>query len=127
MSSESDPINTLSEEVEVNPSANESTPVDVEDDWSEEEELKTSIQLGFLEPIPTDIPDLLFQDPDWRNWDGGKVGGKPIWLDPVDLPNPSQLLCPHCGDPLTFLMEVYYTFIPYYYYTEKSNLCCSML
>eukprot|EP00981_Chlorochromonas_danica_P005621 scaffold1160_cov174-Ochromonas_danica.AAC.21 len=111
MSSESDLLKTLDKEVEVKPSTNESTPLDVEDDWSEDEdeELKTStsIQLGFLEPVPDDLPDLLFHDPDWRNWDGGKVGGKPIWLDPVDLPNPSQLLCPHCSDPLTFLMEIY--------------------
>ncbi|RYH16059.1 hypothetical protein EON65_30700 [archaeon] len=57
----------------------ESQEVDVvnEEDWSDEEEAIAEIQLGFLEPVQ-DTTTILFRDPDWRNWDGGKVGGWPV-------------------------------------------------
>jgi hypothetical protein len=45
---------------------------DDSDDESESQE--GSIQLGFLYKEQ----NLLFSVSDWRNWDGGKVGGKPV-------------------------------------------------
>jgi hypothetical protein len=41
----------------------------------EDDEEHSRIQLGFLYDTEQ---NLLFAEPDWRNWDGGKVGGKPV-------------------------------------------------
>lgn len=45
-----------------------------------------------------------------------KVGGKPAWLDLKKNPNPSQLTCKKCSDPLIFLCQVYAPF-------EESDSC----
>lgn len=45
-----------------------------------------------------------------------KVGGKPAWLDLENLPNPKDLLCKLCEEPLIFLCQVY---APY----EESDDC----
>ena len=39
------------------------------------EELSEPCMLGFLE---RDSRNLLFDDPDIENWDGGRVGGLPV-------------------------------------------------
>eukprot|EP00947_MAST-08B_sp_MAST-8B-sp1_P004628 g4628.t1 len=44
---------------------------------------------------------------DYRDWDGGSVGGKPSWLDPSCLPKPSSFRCESCGEALTFLLQIY--------------------
>jgi len=36
-----------------------------------------------------------------------KIGGKPAWLDPVNLPQPEDLVCKKCNKPLVFLLQVY--------------------
>ncbi|XP_049865951.1 programmed cell death protein 2 [Pectinophora gossypiella] len=36
-----------------------------------------------------------------------KVGGKPAWLDLKNLPNPQELECKRCKDPLVFLCQIY--------------------
>ena len=36
-----------------------------------------------------------------------KVGGKPAWLDPVNLPPSEQLTCQHCGKPCVLLLQLY--------------------
>lgn len=46
---------------------------DFEDDDSNDE-TSSAIQLGFAEKAYNG----LFDDIDWRNWDGGKVGGLPV-------------------------------------------------
>lgn len=71
--------------------------VDYESDVPAEE-----IQLGFLEAGANEA----LGSTNWTNWDGGKVGGKPIWLDPVHIPSPDELQCKNCDQPMTFLLQV---------------------
>lgn len=51
-------------------------PADHSDDEDNESELQgdSGVQLGYIEQET----NPLFSDPDWRNWDGGKVGGTPV-------------------------------------------------
>jgi hypothetical protein len=44
-----------------------------DDDMDSIEE--TDVQLGFVDSNTTND---LFKDRDWRNWDGGKIGGRPV-------------------------------------------------
>ena len=63
---------------------------------------EAAVQLGFLEAYRGHL------DSDrWGDWDGGKVGGRPAWLDWSGLPSPARLRCGGCGDPLVFLLQVY--------------------
>lgn len=39
----------------------------------------------------------------------GKVGGKPSWLDPVNIPRSDDLKCLSCEKPMCFLLQVYAT------------------
>lgn len=50
---------------------------DYSDDEDAESEMQgeSGVQLGYIEKEE----NALFKDPDWRNWDGGKVGGTPVW------------------------------------------------
>ena len=70
---------------------------DVEYDVPEED-----FQLGFLEPGNNES----LSKSNWKEWDGGKVGGKPIWLDPEHIPSSDTLLCKNCDHPMTFLLQV---------------------
>lgn len=36
-----------------------------------------------------------------------KVGGKPAWLDLKNIPQDADLACEYCGEPCTFLCQVY--------------------
>ena len=73
---------------------------DKQDDDEEEEEGKqqAKVTLGFLEDmdeVDNDMYPLLHLDPNWKHWDGGKVGGLPIWLNPTlaTLPDQETLKC----------------------------------
>jgi hypothetical protein len=46
-----------------------------DDDDNESDE---HIQLGFLES--NFIHPILFEEKNWLKWDGGKVGGKPVFI-----------------------------------------------
>lgn len=61
--------------------------------------LPLPVQLGFSEPSE---PHLL-----GRHHFPSKLGGRPAWLDPLNLPPPSQVTCQHCHQPLTFLCQLY--------------------
>ena len=62
-----------------------------ENGQGEDEEEETAYQLGF----PEEGCNALHGDPDWRKWDGGRIGGQPTWLDPLNLPTTEQLqVCP---------------------------------
>ena len=66
------------------------------------------VQLGFALPINTDEDDksdeesipLCHQSPYWSNWDGGKIGGKPSWLNPRDVPQ-HVIKCRGCSSSST--------------------------
>ncbi|KAL9184197.1 hypothetical protein ACHAXT_002283 [Thalassiosira profunda] len=49
-----------------------------------------AVQLGFALPLHADAddppPSLGHRSPRWSDWDGGKCGGRPSWLNPRDLP-----------------------------------------
>jgi len=43
----------------------------------------------------------------WREWDGGKLGGCPWWLVPRGVPPPAALACRSCGKPSVLLAQLY--------------------
>ena len=51
--------------------------VQMEDDYDDgdSEDEGGDVQLGFIDKTNQ---NELFSDFDWRNWDGGKVGGTPV-------------------------------------------------
>ena len=59
------------------------------------------VELGFVEE--SQDPEEDFSSHNFPS----KVGGKPVWLDPVGLPAPDQLLCNECHKPCIFLLQVY--------------------
>ena len=63
-------------------------------------ELTNVVELGFAEEChdPEDFDSSNFPS---------KVGGKPVWLDPVSLPSPQDLLCRECQKPCVLLLQVY--------------------
>lgn len=58
------------------------------------------VELGFLEKCvcPEELASSHFPS---------KVGGKPAWLDPVNLPSSDQLYCKECHRPCVFLLQIY--------------------
>ena len=62
------------------------------------------IHLGFTEIGRNNI---LFNNHNWSEWDGGIIGGKPIWLDPINIINYNQLKCKKCMDQMMFLLQIY--------------------
>ena len=75
--------------------------------WKNMEKHKTSIvksprDLGFLESIdPSDSWQLE------SRFFPSKLGGKPSWLNLKNLPSSSQILCPSCRMPRSFLCQLY--------------------
>lgn len=54
--------------------------------------------LGFVEPAkPSELLRHRFPS---------KVGGRPAWLDPINLPSQDQLRCKASGKPFNFLLQV---------------------
>jgi pre-rRNA-processing protein TSR4 len=70
----------------------------------DENEIDTGVQLGFVEMGVDPIPLL---EKNWNLWDGGKCGGRPIWLNPSDLPSVDDLKCSHCHQQMIFLLQIY--------------------
>lgn len=72
------------------------------------------MQLGFAVP-PNDHDEvhLGHTSPKWSNWDGGKIGGRPSWLNPRDLPREVLRCRGPCnssdnkGTPLCFIAQLY--------------------
>lgn len=58
------------------------------------------VELGFLEKAE-DASHLT------SPYFPAKVGGRPAWLDPINLPSPERLACQHCGKPCVLLLQLY--------------------
>lgn len=77
-----------------------------EDDYDEDDDFegdKPDVQLGFIEIGK----NKLFSEADWRKWDGGRVGGRPMWLNPSKIPLSSSTTCKNCNEPMKFLLQIY--------------------
>jgi hypothetical protein len=51
---------------------------DNEDEEDEELPQDSHIQLGYIDQDTTQPINQLFLSPNWKEWDGGCVGGKPV-------------------------------------------------
>ena len=65
------------------------------------------VELGYAEEIEDASAPILHADPDWSEWDGGKMGGAPSWLSPKGQPPSDALKCTRCGAQESFLLQVY--------------------
>ncbi|KAL3779227.1 hypothetical protein HJC23_010151 [Cyclotella cryptica] len=77
------------------------------------------MQLGFsnslLQEVEKEAQLLGHQSPQWSDWDGGKIGGRPSWLNPRDLPEGILRCRGPCGkstddklgSPLCFVTQLY--------------------
>jgi len=79
-----------------------------------EVDVDEDVQLGFLlfeknDQLRDGASDgcELFVQSNWAEWDGGNVGGIPLWLDPRSIPLSSQLQCSHCKSQLVHLLHLY--------------------
>jgi hypothetical protein len=113
---------------EVNVAASsEDDPDDSGDD--EGDDADAWVELGFIEPIEIMDADrtggsTTHENPNWSEWDGGKVGGSPCWLvrppeninaeESITLEYPTSsssaattFLCPKCDDTLSFILQIY--------------------
>lgn len=53
---------------------------------------------------------FIVNEPAWKlesRFFPSKVGGKPAWLDLINLPDPLQMKCGNCDNPCIFLCQVY--------------------
>lgn len=89
-----------------NGNGNDVDDVDDDDDDDDEQEGQDSWQLGFIDEDSMEFPVFNFKTQPWGDWDGGKVGGFPSWLNPLDLPSAQDLSCNVCSNPLRFLLQV---------------------
>lgn len=66
------------------------------------------VHLGFCEPIENESI-IAHTSPNWSEWDGGQVGGRPSWLNPEHLPTRpiTCLVCQENEDPLNFICQLY--------------------
>lgn len=70
------------------------------------------LHLGFCESVSEEnVKEIAHRNPNWQNWDGGQVGGRPSWLNPQDLPT-TPLVCTNteCTShniPLSFIAQLY--------------------
>jgi pre-rRNA-processing protein TSR4 len=68
------------------------------------------VQLGFSVDIEDEDHRMLVghHSPNYQEWDGGQMGGRPTWLNPKDLPK-HFIQCRNCDDkpPMMFICQLY--------------------
>jgi len=62
-------------------------------------ERNKQIQLGFAEKFVDEFDEV--------ETFPSKIGGKPVWLIPENIPKAEHLLCGRCGKVLSFLLQIY--------------------
>lgn len=76
-------LNDLAQALNAKEVSSDEIPVEANNDIDEEgdensssngDDVDSEVQLGFVEKSN----NPMFMDPDWRNWDGGKIGGRPV-------------------------------------------------
>jgi pre-rRNA-processing protein TSR4 len=68
------------------------------------------VQLGFSVPIESaeHLEAVAHRSYDYNLWDGGQIGGLPVWLQPADIPTgPLHCLNPNCSAIMSFLCQLY--------------------
>ncbi|SCV73134.1 BQ2448_7059 [Microbotryum intermedium] len=72
-------------------------------DYSDEDEFDDDddeVELGLLQPMSS-------RDSEWNiDFAIGKVGGKPVWLDPRSPLGSSQVACAKCGATMAMLLQI---------------------
>lgn len=69
----------INEALQQTPAQAEAEVDDDEEDDEEEDDEEAEIQLGFAEEVERDDDGLMaLEGGNWRDWDGGKIGGKPV-------------------------------------------------
>lgn len=69
----------INESLQQTPAQAEAEVDDDEEDDEEEDDEEAEIQLGFAEEVERDDDGLMaLEGGNWRDWDGGKIGGKPV-------------------------------------------------
>jgi pre-rRNA-processing protein TSR4 len=70
--------------------------------------LETVVQLGFSVDIEDHEHRMLVghHSPDYKEWDGGQLGGRPTWLNPKDIPK-NFMKCQNCDSPMVFVCQLY--------------------
>eukprot|EP00752_Nemacystus_decipiens_P006360 g5734.t1 len=111
------PTSTTATEDRMSTNQNKGGPVavdDFDDDYDDDYDSfnpaddESGVQLGTVAPLEGSRADsILFKSVDWHEWDGGKAGGWPVWLNPRDLPAPQDMRCGECSQPLSFLVQLY--------------------
>ena len=71
---------------------------------------KVEVDLGFCEEeYKGTIEELehTHTNKNWSMWDGGHVGGGPVWLNPKARPTDEELTCKVCNSSMLFLLQLY--------------------
>ena len=91
--------------------------IDVDDISESSDIIDNCVQLGFINKIDNNSNnseddeikknDGIFHSSDWSVWDGGIVGGKPCWLNPVKPLSYDDIICNECEEPMIHLLHLY--------------------
>ena len=92
--------------------------MEVNDDYDSDNDLadndeNVKVQLGVIHTVDNSINEplsssqILFRSKRWSQWDGGKIGGDAIWLNPQHYPNKNDLTCSQCKNEMIFLLQIY--------------------
>jgi pre-rRNA-processing protein TSR4 len=88
------------EEEENDPVQDNQNEEEDDDESDESVSSETTVDLGFVDD-PIHPVALL------RHYFPSKLGGKPAWLNPRDLPSNNTLQCQNCKKKLNFLLQIY--------------------